>query len=510
MNSIILSSRAPLGARAFFSARVGARDPGFQRCIVSAVALISAFTLLLAPAQSFAGTRPHYGGTVRVLVQHKIMSLDPLVESDYAADRDKLGNFIFETLTEIDAQGHTRPGLATSWQADPTRRIWQFQLRAAAFHDGVAVTSAVVAASLKTTSPDWKVSTIGRQGFSIETPLPVPHLPEILSLPKYWIIRRQTDGTLQGSGPFRLTEWQPGERAVLTANGDHWAGRPFADSIEIVMGNSLREHLMERNLGPDHAVEISLDQARGLESTSQSLQLSRPAELLVIIFRQPGRAATPPVTAKKAVDPRLREALAIAINRAAISNVLLQRKALPAGGLLPQWLTGYAFLFPVAADPAQARRLRNEASSGGPVSLAYDFSDAGARIVAERIAVDAREAGISVQTYGDAHINTKAGRRASNADAVLLRVPLQSLEPSAALAAMADDLDLDSETTAAILKASRPEELFEAERKAREGFLIVPLAHASQALWLNRTVHNWQQLANGGWKLDQLWVDSAR
>ncbi|HWZ44361.1 MAG TPA: ABC transporter substrate-binding protein [Candidatus Saccharimonadales bacterium] len=473
----------------------------------AAAALVAAFALLLSPAQSSAGTRPHYGGTIRVLVQHKIMSLDPMVESDYAADRDKLGNFIFETLTEIDAQGHTRPRLATSWQADATRRIWQFQLRAAAFHDGVAVTSAVVAASLKTTSPDWKVSTIGRQGLSIETPLPVPHLPEILSLPKYWVIRRQTDGALQGSGPFRLTEWQPGERAVLTANQDHWAGRPFADSIEIVMGNSLREHLIERNLGQDHAVEISLDQARGLESTSQGLQLSRPAELLVIIFRQPDRA-TSPVTAKKAVDPRLREALALAINRAAISNVLLQRKALPAGGLLPQWLTGYAFLFPVAAYPAQARRLRNETNSGGPISLAYDFSDAGARIVAERIAVDAREAGISVQAYGDAHINTKAGRRASNADAVLLRLPLRSLDPSAALAGMADDLDLDSETTAAVLKAGRPEELFEAERKAREGFLVVPVAHASQALWLNRTVHNWQQLANGGWRTDYLWVES--
>jgi hypothetical protein len=38
----------------------------------------------------------------------------------------------------------------------------------------------------------------------------------------------------------------------------------------------------------------------------------------------------------------------------------------------------------------------------------------------------------------------------------------------------------------------------------------VPIAHVSQALWLNRNVHNWQQLANGGWKLDQLWVDGAR
>ncbi|MBZ5521521.1 MAG: hypothetical protein LAP21_04610 [Acidobacteriia bacterium] len=467
-------------------------------------------TLLLSAVQGFAGTRPHYGGTVRVLVQHRIMSLDPLVESDYAADRDKLAGFVFETLTEIDAQGRTRPRLATGWQADSTRRVWQFQLRAASFHDGMAVTSAAVAASLKIVAPDWKVSPLGRQGFSIETPLPAPHLPEILSLPKYSIVRRQADNTLLGSGPFKLSEWQPGERAVFAAYPDHWAGRPFADSIEVVMGNSLREHLMERNLGPDHAVEISLDQARGLESSSQNLQLSKPAELLVIVFLQPDRSAGPSATSRKTTDPRLREALAIAINRAAISNVLLQRKASSAGGLLPQWLTGYAFLFPVTSDPDQARRLRNEANSSGPVSLAYDSSDAGARIVAERIAVDAREAGITVQPYADAHINTRAGRRASSADGVLLRIPLRSLEPSAALAGMADDLDLDSETTAAVLKAGKPEELYDAERKALEGFHIVPIAHLSQALWLNRNVHNWQQLANGGWKADQLWVEGVR
>jgi len=463
--------------------------------------------LLLAATQGFAGTRPHYGGTVRVLVQHKIMSLDPGVESDYAGDRDKIAGLIFETLTEIDAQGHARPRLAISWQPDSTRRIWQFQLRAAAFHDGVAVTSGVVASSLKAAFPDWKISAIGRQAISVEAPSPVPHLPEILSLPKYSIVKRTTDNTIQGSGPFKLSEWQPGERAVLTANHDHWAGRPFADSIEITMGSSLREHLMERNLGPDHAVEISLDQARALETASQNLQISRPAELMVIVFLQPDRTATAPATGKKAVDPRLREALAAAMNRAAISNVLLQRKAAPAGGLLPQWLTGYAFLFPVASDVAQARRLRTEANSSGPLSLAYDFSDAGARIVAERIAVDAREAGITVQPYGDAHVNTRTGRRSSNADAVLLRVPLQSLEPSAALAGMADDLDFDSETAAAVLKAGKPEELFEAERKALEGFRVLPVAHVSQALWLNRSVHNWQQMANGGWKTDYLWVD---
>src|SRR5205809_7830437 len=104
---------------------------------------------LLLTITASASTRPHYGGTVRVLIQHKVNSLDPGIETEYPADREKLASLVFETLTEIDGQGHVHPKLAASWQADAGQRIWQFQLRAANFHDGTAVTSAMVVADLK-------------------------------------------------------------------------------------------------------------------------------------------------------------------------------------------------------------------------------------------------------------------------------------------------------------------------------------------------------------------------
>jgi len=31
----------------------------------------------------------------------------------------------------------------------------------------------------------------------------------------------------------------------------------------------------------------------------------------------------------------------------------------------------------------------------------------------------------------------------------------------------------------------------------------------SEALWINNNVHNWQQLPDGSWKLDQLWIDAT-
>lgn len=455
-------------------------------------------------ATARASTRPHYGSTAHILIQHKISSLDPLVETDYPGDRDKLSPLLFETLTEIDSQGRLRPHLASSWQAEAGQRGWQFQLRLASFQDGTAVTSSVVVASLKTIAPEWKFAINNRQTFTIETPVPSPHLPELLSLQKFAVIKRLSDATLVGTGPYKLSQWQPGEHAWFAANDDYWGGRPYPDAIEIQMGASMREHLLERNLGHDHAAVLGIDQVRTLEQTSQNLQISRPAELLVILFLQSDQGAR---TGRKAIDPRIRQAVAGSINRAAISNVLLQRKAAPAASLLPQWLTGYEFIFTDKPDIEQARRLRTQAGTAPPISLAYDFSDSVSRMVAERIAVDAREAGIAVQPVGDAHINTKTGRRASAADAVLLRLPLRALDPSAALDAIADDLDLPPEMLAAIVSAGRPDELLAAERKALEDFRLIPVAHLSQALWLNNTTHNWQQLPNGDWKLDQLWVE---
>ena len=466
--------------------------------------LLAIAAVLVVCALATASTRPHYGSTARVLVQHKITTLDPLVESDYPADRDKLSALMLETLTEFDAHGHLSPRLASSWQSEAGQRVWQFQLRLASFHDGTVVTSAAVVASLKAANPDWKITANNRQTFTIETSVPSPHLPELLSLSKFAIVKRPADNSLVGSGPYKLSQWQGGDRAVFTANDDYWGGRPYPDSIEVQMGASLREHLLERTLGRDHAAQLSIDQAHALEQTSQNILVSRPSELLAIVFLQ---SDYDPNGRRKPVDAHIREALAYALNRAAVSNVLLQRKAAPATALLPQWLTGYEFMFADKANLEQARKLRTGAGTVPPVSLAYDFADPVSKMVAERIAVDAREAGITIQPFGDPHVTTKTARRTSNADAVLLRVPLPALDPSAALAGVADNLDVSQELSSTILNAGRPDELFAAERRILEDYRIIPVAHISQVLWLNSSVHNWQQLPDGEWRLDQMWVE---
>jgi ABC-type transport system substrate-binding protein len=475
--------------------------------------LFAISSVLLVSAGAYGSSRPRYGGTARVLLHDKVVSIDPLSDEDHPATRDQLAALAFETLTEIDAQGRLLPMLASSWQADAAKRVWQFRLRLANFHDGSVLTAADVAASLAKSNPGWKYSAPDRQTLTIETPSPVQHMAEMLALPRYAIVKRQTDNggaaVLIGTGSYRLTQWQPGERAQFTANEDYWGGRPFVDVIEFQMGSSLREQLMDRQLGPYSATELSVDQIRAVEQTNQTVTISRPADLLAIVFPQPDSSGRP---GRKPVDPRVREALGLAVNRASISNVIFQRRATAASGLLPQWLTGYEFMFGGPANLDRARELRADAAAFvviSPISLAYDFSDPLAKLVAERIAVDAREAGIVVQPYAESHINSRA-RSSINADAVLVRVPLQSVDLQVALAARIEDLGLPSETALTVLGATRPEDLVEIERKVLEGHRVIPVAHVPEALWLNTNVHNWQQLVNGAWQLDELWVEGAR
>jgi peptide/nickel transport system substrate-binding protein len=473
---------------------------------------ISSVMLLAAGAQ--AESRPRYGGTVRVLLHDRVMSIDPLAEEDHPAARDRLAALSFETLTGLDGEGHVFPKLAASWHSDSSRRSWQFRLRLANFQDGSVLTAADVVASLEKSNPAWKYAAPDRQTVKVDAPYPVQHLPELLALPKYAIVKRvaESSGTaaLLGTGPYKLNLWQAGERAQFIANDDYWSGRAFPDTVEFQMGLSLREQLLDRQLGPYAAADITIDQLRVLEQTSQNVALSRPADLLVLVFLQ---GDSPSRSGRKPVDPRVREALGLAVNRAAISNVLLQKHGTGASGLLPQWLTGYEFLFPGGTDLQRARELRADAAAYvviTPVMLAYDAADPLAKLVAERIAVDAREAGITVQPYAESHVNGQAARSSMNADAVLLRLPLQSLEPSIALAAFVDDLGSAAQSMPAILGAARPEELLEAERKLLADHRILPVAHLPQAIWLNNNAHNWRQLVNGDWQLDQLWVEGAR
>src|SRR5262249_50977683 len=112
-------------------------------------------------------------------------------------------------------------------------------------------------------------------------------------------------------------------------------------------------------------------------------------------------------------EQKLRDALGMSIDRPLINRVLLQNDGEAAGSLLPTWMTGYGFVFSADANQARAKQLRTEAGPSRTWTLGYNNDDTLARVVAERVLLNARDAGLSVQTTSSA-----------SSDIRLVRIPL--------------------------------------------------------------------------------------
>jgi ABC-type transport system substrate-binding protein len=192
----------------------------------------------------------------------------------------------------------------------------------------------------------------------------------------------------------------------------------------------------------------------------------------------------------------LRQALALSIDRKAIHNVLLQKQGESTGALLPEWLTGYSFLFPAARDLERARQLLAVLGKPAPrLSLAYDPADPLARPIAERIALNTRDAGINVQV-------SSGGR----SDLRLARVPLRSLDPAQALADSAAALGMAEPLKP--FPAAAPEALYQAEHKLLSDFRVVPLFHVPLILGIGPRLRNWDPHPWGDWQLQNVWLEA--
>jgi ABC-type transport system substrate-binding protein len=317
----------------------------------------------------------------------------------------------------------------------------------------------------------------------------MPGLAADLARPAASIAAHGPDGTLAGTGPFRIARFDAGRHLTLAAFDEYWGGRPFLDAVEIEMGRSSRDQFVDLQVGRADVVELAPNETRGALERGTKTWVSAPVELLALVFG-PGRAAE---------DARIREALALSIDRAAIHNVLLQRQGAVTGALLPQWLTGYAFLFPADMDLARARQLvAGVPASDRSLPLAYDPADAQARIIAERIAVNARDAGITLQPTGQPRPELR-----------LARLRFSSPDAARALAELSASLALPEVRPP---NNPRPEALYSAERSLLEGFKLVPLFYLPDTFGVAPRVKLWMKpgISRMGWlRLADTWLEAA-
>lgn len=448
------------------------RLTGFRSIAISSV---------LIATSAIAATRPHYGGTLHIAMGSAIVSLDSTDPNNAPtiAQRNLLA-LLFDTLVSLDSRGVPQPALSTSWHAEPGNQRWQFVLRPGVmFSDGTPLTPEVVAASLRRANPNWKIvpqETV----IIIELDLASAYLPAELALPRNAIAKSQ-GGTIIGTGPFVVTDWEAGKKLTLTARDDYWAGRSLLDSVEIMMNKSLRDETVAYDLGQAQVIEVPPDQVRRA-TAAREVRAAQPVELMALLFAR---------DALSAEEQRQRQTLALSIDRNSLNQVVLQGGAELSGTPLPNWLTGYGFLFPVTADLSRAQQLRAQLPQAPLWKLAFDSNDPIARLVAERIVLNAGDAGLRLQL-------TNQGP----ADIRLVRVPLASLEPHIALTELARSLALPPPR----FLGNTSDDLYHAEAAILQSGRIIPLLHLRAAWAVSKNVRGWEEIPDGSWQIPDVWL----
>ncbi len=419
-------------------------------CLVAALALPGA-----------ARTRPHYGGTLRVEVEG-----DPWQRPGGLAR-----SLVLDGLTAMSADGIAQPALAVEWKSENGFHRWQFRLRSGIhFHDGTPLNSSNVVASLTAlcgASCPWTAIHAVGSSVVFTSDSPLANLPELLAGDGYRIALESAGNPVTapvGTGPFQFTAFANGV-LTLAANDSCWQGRPFVDAVEIRAHRPIRDQWLDLSVGRADLVEVPAEQLRQARDERLTVVASPPVSLLALTISDSGALA----------NDHFREAIALAVDRSALFNVIFQKQGEIAGSLLPSAVSGYSFLFSTDRDLGKAHELRGGATPA-PLALATEGGQA-MQLAAQRIALNLRDAGFNVQAV-------PAGTP-QHIDLTLRRITLESSQPQPALESILRAAGLPLP-----VPDSAPEDLYKTERQVLDTHVVIPLLYLPRAFGIGGRVRD--------------------
>ncbi|VAW81713.1 Dipeptide-binding ABC transporter, periplasmic substrate-binding component (TC 3.A.1.5.2) [hydrothermal vent metagenome] len=346
------------------------------------------------------------------------INLDPRFATDASSER--ITRLIYQQLVDFDVQARPVPALA-NWEK-LTPQHYRFSLLGnAVFHNGQPLLAADVAATYRsildpaTASPHFGALSMIDRIDVIDTHTIDFHLNRVdMLFPGFLTIGILPALDLKenypfhirpmGSGAFRFIDWNE-QQLILARNSDaqqfifEQVKDPTMRVLKLLRGEI---DLLQNDLPPELLTDLA----------------SRPG---LHVLRAPGNNFTYigfQLEDAVSSDPRVRRAIALAIDRQAIIKYVFNGGARLAAALLPpeHW-AGHPKLKTIGYDPAAARRLLREAgySKQRPLPLSYKTSSDPFRVrIATILQQQLAQVGISVtvQSYdwGTFFGDIKAGR----------------------------------------------------------------------------------------------------
>ncbi|GGK20670.1 ABC transporter substrate-binding protein [Salinarimonas ramus] len=329
--------------------------------------IVGATTLALVGLAPFAALSQE----ITVAIGSEPSTLDPHLRDD--GGERQVNDNIYETLMARTPEGELVPSLAAAPPTQIDDLTWEFDLREGVrFHDGEPLTAQAVVESVERVIDPANNSeqmayfgtiagaeAVDEDTVRILTSGPDPVLPSRM----YWL--KIASPALMGSeaigsepvgtGPYRFVSWSRGNDIVLEANPDYWDGEPDVKRVTYRFVGEAGTRLSGLMAGEFDVVTNLLPEFTGTAPKSASVP---GLETSVLILGTDNEATA---------DPRVREALNLAIDREAMAQSLFQGYAEVARGhhVNPRAFGHVADLEPYAYDPERARALVEEADAVG-------------------------------------------------------------------------------------------------------------------------------------------------
>ncbi len=352
---------------------------------------------LLAGSVLGAGAIPHgapaMAQTLRMAVGAQVTSLDPHYHN--ISPNNSFAATIFSNLLEMDPNSRPVAALAESWRP-VGEDSWEFRLREGVrFHNGQPFTADDVAFTLEripqvANSPGSfrtythsirEVEVVNPTTLRFRTNGPDPSLPaNIAQVPMLSRAIHQGASTEDfnsgrvavGTGPFRIVGGRSVDNIQLQRNDAYFEGPEPWQRVEYRMVTNAAARTASLLAGDvDFIDQVPTADLARLRRDS-NLRLSEIDSLRLVYFhfdhmREDGSPFITdhdgrPLPRNPLRDIRVRQALSLAVDRAAIVERVMEGNAAPINQFMPAGTFGHVpELSPPAADPAASRRLLAEA-----------------------------------------------------------------------------------------------------------------------------------------------------
>ncbi|MBA3415858.1 MAG: ABC transporter substrate-binding protein, partial [Chloroflexia bacterium] len=198
-----------------------------------------------------------------------------------------------------------------------------------------------------------------------------------------------------GTGPFVVESWQKGASIVLRKNADYWLeGQPYLDEVIFTIVPDANTRIVQLQGGEmDIASDVPFSQIDTLEADDNLQVLVAPVGRVDYVAINHQR--------EPFADPMVRQALNLAVDKAAIVQAVLYGRAEVAQSALPRMRFWNDETAPYPYDPEAARQLLAESTAGGGFSttLGVTAGDAEHTAVATIMKDQLAQVGVEVEIY---------------------------------------------------------------------------------------------------------------